>query len=106
MPPPRRAPSPPPANPAPENTTQRASSHPDECAAPGDTGTERAHENGVAGFDLAVAYRFVERDGDRGARGVAVALDVDDEALHGDVEPRRHLREDAQVGLMGNHPID
>src|SRR5687767_4292640 len=53
---------------------ERAPLHADQRAAPGNTRTQRAHQDGVAGLDAPIAQALVERDGDRRAGRIAVAL--------------------------------
>ncbi len=53
-----------------------------------------------------IADGFIEGDGDAGARGVAVLLDVQSESLKRNPEPVRHLGDNPQVGLMGDDPIN
>src|SRR4051812_10780240 len=65
---------------------RRSGSDAYERAAPRDTGAQRAHQYGVALLDATIAQRFVERDRNRSARRVAVALDVEHETLEWNVE--------------------
>src|SRR6187402_395086 len=78
----------------------------DERAAPRDAVAERAHQHGVPALDTPVAQALVESDRYRRARGVAVALDVEHEAVERDAETQRHLRDDSKVRLVGHHPSD
>ena len=58
------------------------------------------------GCDATAADGLVERDGDRGGRRVAVAIDVDEHLLHREPEPLGDRLDDTDVRLMGDEEVD
>ena len=60
----------------------------------------------VAGLDPALADALVERDRDRGRRGVAVAVHVLVDLARVDLQPLADGVDDAQVGLVRDEEVD
>src|SRR5688500_1374029 len=77
-----------------------------DCAAPGDARAEGAHHDRVPHPDLARSDVFVEQNGDRRARRIADAVDVDEHLLLRDAEARRGEIDDPEVRLVGADPVD
>ena len=78
---------------------------PDEVeSTPGESGT-KGRENQLVAFLEAVLV-LVETQGDAGSTGVAAMLDVDHHLALVDAQACAHSFDDAQVGLMGDKPID
>ncbi len=60
----------------------------------------------IAGLDLAGLAVFVQRDGDAGGGGVAVAVEIENDAAFFDAEAFAHGIDDAQISLVGNDPLE
>src|SRR5439155_12352916 len=70
--------------------------------APGEPRAETCQQNVVAGLDPAVADGFLERQGYRRARRIAVFVDVDRDPLDRQADAPRGGVDDAEVGLVGD----
>ena len=93
------------ALPGKQKCAHRAASPPHRRRAPGQAGAERREQQQLSpALILPCAQRLVERDRHRGRRGVAVPVDVEEELSMRDADALGHALDDAQVGLVGEHP--
>src|SRR5262245_19476069 len=74
--------------------------------APGEAAAEHRREDGVALLDLALLAPVVDGERDGGGGGVAVELDGVEHLVGRDLGERGDLLVDAQVGLVGDEPVD
>src|SRR5215470_7603098 len=81
-------------------------SPPQQRGPPREAGAESHQHHEVVVLDSSARHSLVETDGHGGARGVAVALDVDDQAIRGNRERPCHGLDDPQVGLVEDEEID
>ena len=72
--------------------------------APGETRSERGHHYLVALLEF--PFVFVETQGYRRGRCVAVVLDVDQCLLLGYLDTSAHGLDDTEVGLVRHEPVD
>src|SRR5881628_2032282 len=73
-----------------------------EDGAPGKAAAEGGHEDEVAALDAAGGQRFLEGHVDGGGAGVAVALDVDEDAVHRQVRALGGGFDDPEIRLVRN----
>src|SRR6202171_3762275 len=73
-----------------------------EARTPGQARTEPGQQHVVAALDPALANRLFQRQGNRGARGVAVLVDVDRDTVERQPDPARGRVEDPEGGLVRN----
>src|SRR5258706_5253649 len=73
--------------------------------APGEASAEGGEEDEVAGVQAAQRDRLGERDVDGGGAGVAVAVDVDERAVHRQPQSLGRRLDDAQVRLMRDEQV-
>src|SRR6516164_10078593 len=85
---------------------RRALSEADEMSAVAQATTEAWHEQQCSGTNPPLFERFAQGHRHRGRRHVAVALDIDVDALHRHVGPSRYGLDDAQVRLVRHQQID
>ena len=78
----------------------------DDRARPGQSAAEHDHQNVIAVFDPAGAIRFVERDGDRGGRRVAVLVEIHKESIERNFQSIGDRFDDAEIGLVRNDAGD
>src|SRR5438093_6207483 len=78
----------------------------DHRRAPRQAGAEDHDENQVAAVDSARMHGFIQRNGDRGGRRVAVFVEVHKHLFRLRAEPFAHRLDDAPVGLMGDDAFD
>src|SRR5690606_3110963 len=79
---------------------------PEKAGAPGETGSERDHENDVATFNPFRAPGFVEDERNGGGGGVADAIDVERETVERQLEAVGQHFNNADVGLVRNDESD
>src|SRR5579863_9102299 len=73
-----------------------------EVGAPGEAAAACVEHHEVVVADAAGLERFVECDGNRSGRGVAVMVDVGEDLFRGQSQALGDGVDDAQVGLMRN----
>ena len=56
----------------------------------------------IAGFDPTGASSLVNREGNGGGRGVTVAFEIDEKAVHREFEKLGDGVDDAEIGTAGN----
>src|SRR5947208_1331995 len=78
----------------------------EQRAAPGHAAADGHHQHQVAVLEPSGAVRLIERERNRSGGGVPHLLDVLLALLQRDLQLPHHVLEDAQVGLVGNHPVD
>src|SRR5690606_38999164 len=71
-----------------------------QCTSVGQARPKRDEQGGVARADSAASSRLIERERNRGGGRVAVAVDIDEEAIERELEVLRDGIDDAQVGLV------
>src|SRR5205085_8023212 len=81
-----------------------AASEIEQHRAPGEAAADALEQDGVAAADLAGAHRDVERQRNRGGRGVAVLVDRDDELVQRQLQLLRGALHDANVRLVRDQP--
>src|SRR5438477_130690 len=77
-----------------------------EGGAPGQARAKTREQDVIAGLDPALPNGFLEGERDRCARGVAVFVDVDRDALDRKTDATRGCVDDSVVGLVRNPEID
>lgn len=78
--------------------------HFNDGGGPGQACAEGYHDDGVAFFDFSRLHGLVEGDGDRGRRGVAGLIDIDEDFFAGETQMAARGVDDALVDLMrDNH---
>lgn len=78
----------------------------DGRCSPSEAGAEHDEHDMVATFECAGAVGFIQCDGDGGGGGIAVFVEIDEDAFVRDGEAVGDGVDDAQVGLMGDHAGD
>src|SRR5882672_1531070 len=73
----------------------------EENGAPGEAAAKACQHHEIAGLQLAAARELVVRDGNRGRRRVAVAIEVHHHALFRNLEALAHRVDNADIGLVG-----
>ena len=68
----------------------------DDRARPGQPAAEDDHQDVIASLDPAGAIRFIERDGDRGGRSVAVTIEIHEKSFERNLQPIGDRFDDAQ----------
>ena len=76
------------------------------AAAPGQAGAEDHQQDKIAALNPARCDGFVEGDGDRCGRGVAVFMQVNEDLLGGGAQSVHYRIDDAPIGLMGDNAGD
>src|SRR5690242_7061970 len=77
-------------------------SPPQQGGAPGESAAESDDEHEIAALEPAGRDRLFERDVDRRGAGVAVPVDVHEDAVHRQVDALGGGLDDPQIGLMRN----
>ena len=80
--------------------------YPNQVGAPGEAGGEGLSKEKLARFDMAFPDGPIQGQGDGGGRSVGVAIDGEDGLLPGHLETLSDRVNDAQVGLMGDEPVN
>src|SRR5438309_8881142 len=78
----------------------------EERRAPCQPRTKAGQQHVVALLDPTLAERFLQGQWNRGARRVAVLVDVDRNSVEGQPDPARGRVDDPEVGLVRNPEVD
>lgn len=78
----------------------------DDGGGPGESTSEDDHEDVIPAVHAAGSRGFVERYGDSCGAGIAEAVEVDHEAVHGNVHARGDGFDDTKVGLVRDEAGD
>mmetsp|Transcript_30882 Transcript_30882/g.67636 ORF Transcript_30882/g.67636 Transcript_30882/m.67636 type:complete len:218 (-) Transcript_30882:548-1201(-) len=76
-----------------------------DSGAPAEASAKSGDGDEVAGLDLALAHRRVERQRDGARARVAVLVQIGDHLLHRDAQLLRHSLHDANIRLVQQQPI-
>src|SRR6185437_9042681 len=68
--------------------------------------SENGHQYNVSRLHSAIANRFIQRCGDGRCRRVAIAVEIHQHAIHGEIQALGRRFDNSEIGLMGNDPID
>src|SRR5712672_3384859 len=77
----------------------------EEGAAPGHAAADGHHQHQVAVLEPSPPVGLIEREGDGGRGGIPHLLDVLLALVQRDLQLLHHMLEDAQVGLVRDHPV-
>src|SRR4030095_13256916 len=77
-----------------------------ERGAPGEAAAEGRQEHEIAGAEPLGRPGLFHRHVDGGGAGIAVAVHVDDDLLHGDLEALHRRLDDPEVGLMRDEEVE